>query len=386
MRFFKKDINDLRNHPINKKNNKKKLLAYILLAIVIGSIFILPISAEEQPYKHVITHTGKGIIKVEITIPRKFKRDVVYTVEDMTGDGIVTSADIDAFAAKELNTFKYSIYASTSRAEAGCGEALMGIAEFCNSGVLSQIVKFDGFSWVSTISDAFLLTGRLLCFLYFLLTLMNAASSESFTLEVFIKSLAKLVILFVLFDKNTISAITSFGEALETQLLASASSAIAEKTTNANLPELLYYVYRIDDTNWLKCIGFIFENMLPSVTLLAVTVIAFIIALGRTIELLVYQTLLPIGMSSIYNGGLNSTGFRYIKKVIALYLQGVVMFLAAAIGALFAFNATNFLNREFFSSSISATVLSPVLDLVIAIVTVMIMARSKKIAEDVVGV
>lgn len=287
-------------------------------------------------------------------------------------DDVDSIEEVDEYAEDKLSGIKYGVYSFTKWKYVDISEGSKLIKPIFSSDLLSnETLK----NFINNISGAILVVGKLFCVLYFLLNLMEAATRDSFTIEVFIKSLVKLVIIFVIFSESTMTAVQNFAEALEDQLL----NQIGEGTDAAACVELGKYVERIKDMSWIQSLGLLFEGSIGSITMLVSIVVTLFVAVGRLIELALYQALLPLGMASIYNGGLNSSGFRYIKKWLALYIQGAIMFatmiLASHLGDAL---STNGLAR--------ATLLSALFDIVVALATAMIIARSKSIANDVMGV
>ena len=230
---------------------------------------------------------------------------------------------------------------------------------------------------IHNISTALLVTGKIFCFLYFLLELLDQVTRDNFTIESFIKAFAKLIIMFVLFDEKTLNAFLSFGSAIESKVL----DLIYTGTYEAGYVSLAKMIIKMEKTNWIKCLGLLFEKTMPSLTMLISMVVVLLVALGRMIEIVVYQALLPLGMASIYNGGLNSPGFRYFKKYLALHLQGAIMLLAVVLAS----SIGGFLYDEFLALG-PLVIVATVFDLIIALATAMIVARSKSIANDVMGV
>lgn len=64
-------------------------------------------------------------------------------------------------------------------------------------------------------------------------------------------------------------------------------------------------------------------------------VVAYVIAVGRSIELIVRAIFSPIGVANLFEDGTRSSGFRYLKKFAACALQlGAIAVILYAANAL----------------------------------------------------
>ena len=328
----------------------KRIAIPILILILLGGLFAIPVSA--------------ATITVEAPNGETIK------VEDSDGNGEISRNEINAYAKEELGRIKYGIYWFTHWKFLGN----TWIVSFCDGLFDSSLyIQDEAYVVVEGISSAIMVIGKMFCVLYFLLSLIDSATQDSFTLESFIKSFAKLVIIYIVFDPHTMQAISNFGAGLEDLLLDS----VIQGTTNSHYGELAEYILLMEDESWLKCLGYLFENSVFSLTMLVSIIVVLCVSFGRAVELVVYQALLPLGMGSIYNGGLNSSGFRYVKKWIALYIQGAIMLIVMILG--------HMIGTAWHSIPILYGA-SGLYDVVMALATAMIIARSKSIANDVMGV
>ena len=117
---------------------------------------------------------------------------------------------------------------------------------------------------------------------------------------------------------------------------------------------------------------------IPGIAQLLIIIVSLLVCIGRLVESLIYRAMLPLGMASIYNGGLHSSGFRYIKKCIAIEIQGAIVF-AVFVGSTFISN--------FDSLEILATFgVSALFDVAIGLAGMAVVVKSKSIANDIVGV
>lgn len=275
----------------------------------------------------------------------------------------------DQKAQEELSGIKLGVYHLTKFKKISSSAVTTLAASTVVAG--SKIVQSNR-GWVKGFQDGFLVVGKLLCILYFLLSLMDSASRDSFTIDVFVKSLAKLVIIFVIFSPETIEKITYFARAFEYQTLQIIHDV---NIRSEDVGALTSYVTEIKNASFFAVFGFLLStDALLSFTNICSIIVAACISFSRAIEILAYQTFLPLAMGSIYDGGLRSPGMRYIKKWLALYLQGAVIIVVAALGGLLVRDALNIPG------------LGVLLDIAYAFVLISLLTKSKSIANDIMGV
>ena len=315
---------------------KRKIFLLFLALIFIFSVFVIPVSAEEKTALEMI-------------------------------------AEIDAKAKQELGGLNYGIFWLCKWTYIGPIIAIQSVDGLFTGNAILNISssEFNAGELIRNISDSMLVIGRIFCLLYFLISLMESATRDSFTVEVFLKSLIKLIVIFVIFDPNTISSIVEFIGGIESKVMFRINKAL-DTSMGGISTELESLMWKIKYNGIWSGIGMIIEGGLFAITSLVSIAVVLLVAFGRAIEIAIYQAMLPLGMSSIYNGGLNSPGFRYIKKLLALYLQGAIMYITVFIGSSI--------------TLIKDPVIGTLITVVVALATAMIVARSKGIANDIVGV
>lgn len=272
-------------------------------------------------------------------------------------------SEVDDYAAEQLkDPIKFGVYTLTKWSVASSAY----IVESCEFIFVDGGAVDSGF--LATAQASLLVTGKLICFLYFLLDLMEHATRDTFTAEALIKSFAKLMIMFVLFDN--VSVLTDFASDFNAYVV----GLVGEGNKAAAYDKLVALIDNLKKNSWLKCLGVVLQNAVPGLTIGASLIVAFIVGIGRTIRIGIYNVMFPIGVAPIYNGGVNSSGFRYIKKFVALHLQGAIMYAALVVAS--NFGVTRFNLGPF----------TQLADLVIALATAAVIVKSKSIADDIVGV
>lgn len=229
---------------------------------------------------------------------------------------------------------------------------------------------------MGTISD-FLkpIAGVIVC-MYFLMNLIDKATTDNFSSDQFIKMLLKLAFSIIIIENITDWSvrIMDFGIAF-TNGIASSISGISDLSTldMQNIVENMGF--------WSK-LGGMAILLIPWAISLLVRLGIYFLVYGRAIEIGVRAIFSPIGCSDLMNGGVNSNGFKYIKKMLAVSIQGGVMLIVVICSSL--------LTRDVFANDLGNGV--SIFDLAfiakylgVSLSMVGIMAASKQIANDIIG-
>lgn len=290
---------------------------------------------------------------------------VILLVGVLINVAVFAESPYDYAKSKLTNPIKFGVFCMTFLSKMGPDMLGYMVAPWFESPIWNLRGEFG------TIQTLISSIGKMICFLYFLLDLLEHATRDTFTAESFIKSFAKLIIMFVIFDPINMKELQWFGSDLNNGIV----DAIAKGSYDNFQNNVRSYVDTLAKTSWIKCIGFLFESAVPGIAVLFATIVALFICAGRYLEIVVYTLFLPIGISSIYAGGINSPGFRYFKKLVALYIQGAVM--AATLWAL---------SQPFVRDSALLTQIPLIGDIILIFVGVGVIGKSKSIANDIVGV
>lgn len=112
-------------------------------------------------------------------------------------------------------------------------------------------------------------------------------------------------------------------------LLSGPGGALGDITNTASLTTISFN--GLTDVPWYECVPLILELGLFQVFKMFCMLITSLIVWTRKLKLLVYAALAPIGVSD-FLGGTKSASLRYVKKLIALGIQGMIMYTIAFIG------------------------------------------------------
>ncbi len=219
----------------------------------------------------------------------------------------------------------------------------------------------------------------LLC-IWFFTDLIGKATADSFTVEHFVKSLMKFVagylVISNLININENGAFTGLvptvinGTADIVESLKGAGFSSGEITLSSPLVSTWYKLYT---EYWTAALSVIIDLLLPSIfsTLARVLIRAF--ALGRIIELAILVLFSPVAVSNIF-GDIShdqNYGIKYIKKLAAIELQGLIMYYIILLGT----NIQGSMNGANLIGVVAVTCVEAAL-----------IARSRNVATEILGV
>lgn len=181
--------------------------------------------------------------------------------------------------------------------------------------------------------------GVFVMFIYFIVSLEDTLASENFTWEQLWKKLAMLLVAKIVMEHGF--------ELME--LLFNVGMAIAAKINNAvvgeDIQELTFdakamiesFRAELGMTGLLKVLAdiilFIYL-LLPWLLSWLMRLAISLICYSRVIEIYVRAVMAPIALSDFYHGGLQSTGWRFLKSFFAVSLQGATILLISIIFSL----------------------------------------------------
>lgn len=186
--------------------------------------------------------------------------------------------------------------------------------EFAENVIRTPPDMFDGL--VTALSEAVTPIASVLVCIYFIMALMDKLSSDNFTGEQFVKLLIKLVFSIAVIDNITDLSlmIMEFGTTfmnMMTGSLGSFATVDAEELTS--------------EMGLIQQMGTFVVLLLPWIASFLLRLAMYVLAYGRTLEIGLRAALAPIGCADLITGGTNSSGFRYIKRMIGISLQGAIM-------------------------------------------------------------
>lgn len=149
---------------------------------------------------------------------------------------------------------------------------------------------------------------------------------------------------------------------------------------------LFHGVYaQIEKAGIFDCLGAILPLLLSSLMMKLCTIIMCALLVGRLIDVSIRFMFFPIGASDVFSQGLSSPGFRYMRRLVASALQGVVMYSAVIIGASLMTQDVSELFGSAGTHTVGGVLLSGIWPLITGISTVGAMLKVSSIANDIVG-
>ena len=171
------------------------------------------------------------------------------------------------------------------------------------------------------LSGAIMPIASVLVTIYFMMAVMDKMTSDSFNAEQFIKLMLKLIMSITIIDNapEWSKLIMRFGNEFTTLLSATAGEFTSYDVSAVEI-----------DSNPLVQIGMLLLMLIPWLVALLMKIAVYFLGYGRAVEIGIRAALSPIGCADIITGGANSNGFRYLKKMIAISMQGGLMMVVIA--------------------------------------------------------
>lgn len=280
------------------------------------------------------------------------------------------SSDAASSLGKTVFGLAYDVYS---------GDALISDDVIDDLNVNLRTYDADLWSLVQTLYNAVATTGTLLLLLYWLMDILEKVQMESFTLEHFVRASIKLIVgvLLVTNGLDILIGIFGFASGIFANLgNVTASDAGANNSIlNAIWDEAVYHKQHMIK-GVFALIGRMAQLIVPAFVMMLIRIVIYVVVYSRIIELFVLSVFAPIGMANIYTGGMNSSGFRYLKRILAVALTGCVMFVVLR-GY---FTLSSIVNQNLLSASAGIT------QLVLGATALMLVIKSQSWAKDIVGV
>ena len=218
-------------------------------------------------------------------------------------------------------------------------------SDFAPTEVVQSIQS--GFNqFTSTILEALKPTGYALCFLFFLIALIELAMSERMTMEFFAKFFSKLAVGYaaVYFSDKIFSICQDMGEKMALFISDKCSTTLNSMETSKSITDVfLEYVSNNGASSWLPLLAIGLAVGVPAVLVAAgVFVTTYIICFSRMLEISIRGMFLPIACSLLSDDGWKGAGGRYIKKFLAVCCQGGILVMIGSLGSLAIREAYNY--------------------------------------------
>lgn len=229
----------------------------------------------------------------------------------------------------------------------------------------------------SSFSDVMKPIASVLICIYFIIELMEKITNDNFNTDQFIKLLIKLVFSIVVVDNASAIAenIAEFG------------TAFISAISNADLAAEEFTVQEVNGAGIIDLIAMIVVMVIPFFVSLIIRLAAWFMIFSYIIEIQVRSALAPLGFADLISAGSNSNGFKYLKKLIALALQGGIMLIIMTCSAQLI--GSSLLNDgetlEFTIANLIPTIGNIFKIMAVQVAMLGLMGSAKTIANDVIG-
>lgn len=230
-------------------------------------------------------------------------------------------------------------------------EALLTIGESIGKMVQGDFgvtgISTDGFDKVfNSAVGAMKTIGFALCLFFFIMTLVDLLTSERLSFEIFWKHFLKLILgVFMVDNADKVKDfVIDFGNAFITDIntgLLSLTNGVSNGTDhpfnvhNGDFIKALVEFAETKPLGWLILLGLAFlVGIFPMLIGIVFKGATILIAFSRFLELYLRCTFLPVALALMTDDGWRGAGGRYIKKIIAVSVQGVALIvIGSLIGA-----------------------------------------------------
>lgn len=230
----------------------------------------------------------------------------------------------------------------------------------------------------NTIYDNVEAIGICIMLLYFFLDILDKTSREQLSLELFLKSFIKLIVAFAFITSGIefVQGLADFTSDMLEDLMSSISATNGTSSTLgvAEMEALAASGSKL--TVVTTAIGMMIKVMIPYFGLFICKIVVAVVAYGRLIEIGLRVGFAPIGMADIVTSGSSGHGFRYLKKIVAVGIQGLFI-----LGILHLYNALTVAIIPSGNGVVDSGVYT-IKALAISFTTVALLVKSQSFAND----
>ena len=245
---------------------------------------------------------------------------------------------------------------------------------------------FSGiWSFIQAGCDVFMVIGVILTLIYLIINLSEKSITQGVTMESFMKCFIEFILALVLIMNSF--HIIEFASSLGSGVLDDIGN-IAQAAAGSDTGVASSLMAEVDEINTEQSgigkflsllIIYLGQLMIPQLLANIGKALVVVACMSRGISIIIYGVFLPIPIADVYKDGLNSKGIRYIKKLIALFIQGAIILLVVMASSLLQGSVQQAVN------GVASTILGMFYNIGLIFVTVMVIFKSQNIANDIVG-
>lgn len=216
-----------------------------------------------------------------------------------------------------------SAYLEKAFSSLGTASTLLNSMELNFTSAYAKMTLLAGSG--STVGDALLSSmqtiGLLFLIIFFAVDLMSKVNSINFTLEIFIRSLGRLIIGYALMSYigPICDGIVEFGN-----LLASSMTSMAVSFDYGFDNPHLMLKYLIDDEinlTFMQYINIFTKAIIQILITALLNLTAIVLAYNRAIKLTIYKIFMPIMVADVYGSGVSGRPLAHIKKYLSIVME-----------------------------------------------------------------
>lgn len=220
--------------------------------------------------------------------------------------------------------------------------------------------------------------GFVLFLIYFLVALVDKSTTETLNIEQIFKMFLKLIVALYLVQNslNIVETLMDWG----TLMVNKVSSAGLSAGTMGGVADDLKALAAEETGDYhslLKCLGFIINLILPWAITWIINIIIKVQCYVRLFEMMIMACGAPIATADIFLEGTSGGAIRYLKRMLAVALQGGIMLMIAMLFSSIA--GAGIMSGAGFSEYVGSY-------LVFGVAACLLIGKSNQIARDWVGV
>ena len=284
--------------------------------------------------------------------------------------------------------------------------------------MLTDVANYDTlFNSINKFAGTIKTVAIMLVFVHLLCYILEMSTKEQLTMDVFFKGFLKFLIAFFFVQQciplfellmklgnsmmdlvyNDLSGgenDTWSVEAISIHLNNTMDKVTWERVTNAeNLLDALQGIGAcIDNFATMVFLQYPTTLLFWAVTWIS-SLVVLVVAFSRVLELAIRAVFAPIAIVDIFENGTSGAGFRYVKKYMAVTIQGaVIMMILAMVGSLSGYDVTNpnqfYLNTVLLpdASNLGYIFISGLKLIIYRIAAIGLVFKSQPLCNDIMGV
>lgn len=271
------------------------------------------------------------------------------------------------------------------------------ITYMTGSGVYDQLNQYldvqnssiygNTWSYVTNAYNAMAIVGMGLVILFWFLQIVDMSTKNTLTGHEFIRAGISLIVSFALVSEG----IKLFEGllAVSTDLINTGMSAFGGSGTSADMVDSVFLEITgvsinevMNVSEWGEALGYLLlltgvciKIIIPAFISLLISTFCIASLIARALQLMIYTVFAPVAMSDLFTGGfMNSSGMKFLKKYLAIGLQGGVIVIGITISRTLLINMAG----SAFGSTLGS--------LIVNFVTLTIVMKAQSMANDFVGV